>query len=87
MCRTEQGQGVNVVRLSHKRRIRPLASGFALCLALSAPAVLAQSGSDLAAVPFEQLVKREVVTGSTLARQISDSPSAVAIVTAEDIRA
>ena len=48
---------------------------------------MAQSGSDLAAVPFEQLVKREVVTGSTLARQISDSPSAVAIVTAEDIRA
>ncbi len=38
-------------------------------------------------MPFEQLLKREVVTGSTLARQISDSPSAVAIVTAEDIRA
>lgn len=42
---------------------------------------------DLSAVPFEQLVKREVVSASELARQISDSPSAVAIVTAEDIRA
>ncbi len=56
-----------------------------LCLAMSVQAK-AEGGAELAGVPFEQLVKREVVTGSTLARQISDSPSAVAIVTAEDIR-
>ena len=58
-----------------------------LCLALSGHSALAEEGDDLAVVPFEQLVKREVVSGSKLVRQISDSPSAVAIVTAEDIRA
>ena len=58
-----------------------------LGLALTANAALAEGGDDLAVVPFEQLVQREVVSGSKLVRQISDSPSAVAIVTAEDIRA
>ena len=64
-------------------RLRPLA----FCLAaLLGGAAHADSG-DLAVVPFEQLVQREVVSGSQLVRQISDSPSAVAIVTADDIRA
>ncbi|MBS1131926.1 MAG: TonB-dependent receptor [Proteobacteria bacterium] len=58
-----------------------------LALALFHHPVRATGAEDLAVLPFEQLVKREVVTGSTLVRQISDSPSAVAIVTAEDIRA
>lgn len=87
MQRPQRGWVVSAVPVRHERRIRLPSLSVALCLALSAPAAMAQSGSDLAAVPFEQLVKREVVTGSTLARQISDSPSAVAIVTAEDIRA
>lgn len=59
----------------------------ALCLALSCNPSWAGSGDDLGALPFEQLVRREVTSGSQLARQISDSPSAVAIVTADDIRA
>ena len=42
---------------------------------------------DLTLIPFEQLMKTEVVSASKLARQVSDAPSAVSIVTAEDIRA
>jgi iron complex outermembrane receptor protein len=41
---------------------------------------------DLTTVPFEQLMQTEVITASKLARQVSDAPSAVSIVTAEDIR-
>ena len=67
------------------RLIRP--ASLALALTVAAAASSAAEREDLSAVPFDQLVKREVVTGSTLARQISNSPSAVAIVTAEDIRA
>jgi len=74
--RPQRGWVVSAVPVRHERRIRLPSLSVALCLALSAPAAMSQSGSDLAAVPFEQLVKREVVTGSTLARQISDSPSA-----------
>lgn len=58
----------------------------ALCLALLCNLSWA-GGGGLGELPFEQLVRREVVSGSQLARQISDSPSAVAIVTADDIRA
>jgi iron complex outermembrane receptor protein len=42
---------------------------------------------DLTQVPFEELVKQEVITASKLSRQISASPSAVTVVTANDIRA
>ncbi len=42
---------------------------------------------DLTLIPLETLLQTEVVTASKMARQISDAPSAVAIVTAEDIRA
>jgi iron complex outermembrane receptor protein len=41
--------------------------------------------SDLTNVPFEQLLQTEVMTAARMARQISDAPSAVAIVTAQDI--
>lgn len=59
----------------------------AATLALLPLAASAGDNSTLADVPFDDLVKREVVSASTIARQISDSPSAVAIVTAADIRA
>lgn len=84
---------MNAIRIKKKAsRGRPLVPRLkpwqlALCLALSANVALAKDSDDLAIVPFEQLVQREVVSGSKLVRQISDSPSAVAIVTAEDIRA
>ncbi len=58
-----------------------------LGLQLLAGAVCAESTQDFSETPFEQLVQRDVVPASKLAQQVSDSPSAVAIVTAEDIRA
>jgi outer membrane receptor protein involved in Fe transport len=45
------------------------------------------SKQDLTDIPFDELVAMDVVSASKIARQISDAPSAVSIVTAEDIRA
>ena len=60
--------------------------GFLAALALQTPMALAGDAQALADLPFDDLVRREVVSASSIARQISDSPSAVAIVTAADIR-
>jgi iron complex outermembrane receptor protein len=49
--------------------------------ALAAPAV-----PDLTQIPLEQLLEIEVITASRIARQVSSAPSAVSIVTAQDIR-
>lgn len=46
----------------------------------------ATEAEDLTAIPFEKLAQQEVLSASRLARQISDSPAAVSIVTAADIR-
>ena len=59
----------------------------ALCLLFFSGAPLAQSDVDLADLPLEQLMLREAVPVAQMAQQISDSPSAVSIVTAADIRA
>lgn len=59
------------------------------CLfALSWPALVAaqEAPVDLTSIPFERLLQTEVITASKLAKQVSDSPSAVSIVTADDIR-
>ena len=74
---------------SRRQGSRPLLGVLAMTLVLCLPTGTARATGeeDLSAVPFAQLVQREVVSASTLVRQISDSPSAVAIVTAEDIRA
>jgi iron complex outermembrane receptor protein len=68
---------------------------FALALALGAlralPAGAVTAGSadtfDVTGRPFEELLNTEIITADKLARQISDAPSAVSIVTAQDIRA
>jgi len=52
---------------------------------LPAAHTFAQS-TELADIPFEQLLRTEVITAEKLARQISNAPSAVAIVTARDIQ-
>jgi len=41
---------------------------------------------DVTQRPFEELLDTEIITAAKLARQISDAPSAVSIVTAQDIR-
>ncbi len=63
-----------------------------VALLLFATASLAQvqvhhvQDADLTNIPFDALVKNEVLTASRLASQVSDSPAAVSIVTAQDIR-
>ena len=61
-----------------------------LLLLLAFPAFAATSAresvEDLTKLPFEQLVDMEVLTASRLAQQLSDAPSAVAVVTAQDIK-
>jgi iron complex outermembrane receptor protein len=59
----------------------------ALCMLGFAGLAQAGNSADLVDATFEELAQREVVSASKMARQISDSPSAVAIVTAADIRA
>ncbi len=67
------------------RRLKVVLLGLGVLLAFQ-PAQAAVEG-DLTSLPFEELLQRDFVSASRLARQVSDAPSAVAIVTAEDIRA
>lgn len=46
-----------------------------------------EDSTDLTEIPFERLLNTKLQRASTIARQVSDAPSAVSIVTAEDIRA
>ncbi len=67
------------------RRFKLAALGLGVLLAFRPAAGVAQD--DLTALPFEELLLRDYVSASRLARQVSDSPAAVSIVTADDIRA
>lgn len=51
------------------------------CVAVADDAV-----QDLTAIAIEDLMNVEVISASRLARQVSDAPSAVAVVTAQDIK-
>jgi len=66
------------------RRLQVCLAGFGILFAASGGAAAAQ---DLTALPLEALLQRDFISASRLARQVSDAPSAVAIVTADDIRA
>ncbi|WP_413673846.1 TonB-dependent receptor plug domain-containing protein [Massilia cellulosiltytica] len=61
------------------RAIGLLAAGFQA-------GALAQQGPDLNALPLEQLLNLEVVTASKIPQKISEAPSSVTVITAEDIR-
>ena len=62
------------------RRFKLAALGLGVLLAFRPAAGVAQD--DLTALPFEELLLRDYVSASRLARQVSDSPAAVSIVTA-----
>jgi iron complex outermembrane receptor protein len=47
---------------------------------------LAQQVPDLNALPLEQLLNLEVITASKIPQKISEAPSSVTVITAEDIR-
>ena len=59
---------------------------FSFALACTANAWAQDNSLDLTSLPFEKLTQTDVITASKLAKQVSDSPSAVSIVTAADIR-
>ncbi|WP_184044692.1 TonB-dependent receptor plug domain-containing protein [Inhella inkyongensis] len=63
--------------------MREWGAALALLWAQMAQTVGAQ---DLTQLPFEQLLQTEVLTASRLAKQVSESPAAVSIVTADEIR-
>lgn len=74
-----------------KQSFKPKILTLALAWALSLPGLVwakdtAVQEEDLTDLPLEQLVTTNMISASKLARQVSDSPSAVAIVTKEDIR-
>ena len=56
-------------------------------LLLSGVPPAAAETEDLTLIPLEQLLQTDFVSASKMARQISDAPSAVVIVTADDIKA
>jgi iron complex outermembrane receptor protein len=57
-----------------------------LCVLLPAATLASADEQSVADIPFEELLKTDIVTADKIARQISDAPSAVSIVTADDIR-
>lgn len=58
----------------------------AVCLCIFTSVALAESNQNLTDIPLEELLAKEVVTASKIAQQLSNSPSAVSIVTARDIK-
>lgn len=58
------------------------------CLCVSGFWLLSRmaAAQDLTSVPFEQLLETEVVGAAQFSQQLTDSPSAVSVVTAEEIR-
>lgn len=66
--------------------LRVLISGLLLSIGVAHATDQASAPADLTSLPFERLLDMEVVTAAKIASQVSDAPSAVAIVTAQDIR-
>nr|WP_298142768.1 TonB-dependent receptor [uncultured Pseudomonas sp.] len=58
------------------------------CLCVSGLWLLSRlvTAEDLTSVPFEQLLETEVVGAAQFSQQLTDAPSAVSVVTAEEIR-
>ena len=67
---------------SGKRRAVSLAVILTCLLAGTASAQV----DSIVDIPFEQLLQTEIITAERLAKQISNAPSAVSIVTARDIK-
>jgi iron complex outermembrane receptor protein len=72
--------------LSTKVMSRRLTRAFGLLAAGVHAGALAQPVSDLNALPLEQLLNLDVVTASKIPQKISEAPSSVSVITAEDIR-
>lgn len=73
------------VRRPPRRALRLAAAAVLLCSVV--PALRAQDVNDLAALSLEDLLDLEIVTASRFGQRISHAPSAVQVITADDIRA
>jgi iron complex outermembrane receptor protein len=67
-------------------KVAPMSYALGLLAAGLQTGALAQQGPDLNALPLEQLLNLEVVTASKIPQKISEAPSSVTVITAEDIR-
>ncbi len=81
---------IDMIKMEKLMRGKGWLGVLGLCLGMQGYAY-AQDGNseppaDLTQIPIEELVKMEVLSAARLAQQISDAPSAVAIVTAQDIK-
>lgn len=73
----------------NKLKVTLLSQAISLALLFGTQTVAAEGAfaqGSLTDIPLEDLVQAEMITASSLARQVSDSPSAVSIVTSDDIR-
>lgn len=81
-CRYLRLSSAYLIDLKEKLNIR-----FAFVLyVLSCSGAFANSNENLTELDLEDLLAKEVKTASKLAKQVSESPSAVSIVTAQDIQ-
>jgi outer membrane receptor protein involved in Fe transport len=71
-------------RLRHACRKLLLAQALVACIA--APAAAQESSADLASLSLEQLLDLEVVTASRFDQKVEHAPSAVQVISAQDIR-
>lgn len=81
MTRKKKSLGVMVSRTCSSLILTLMAGMWAAPAAGSEPAAF-----DVTQIPIEQLVETEYIPASRIARQISDAPFAVSIITAQDIR-
>lgn len=88
MHRTNLLFAKNQFTRKNARAMAQTINGFGVAFALSTISTLghaAESG-DLTDISFERLLTLEVVTASKIPQKISEAPSAVSVITAEDIK-
>lgn len=82
ICRQNRGQGRSyMIRDGRKQKLRKFAVAACLLLPLSAAAA-----ADVSTLSLEDLLQVEIISASKFTQKASEAPSAVRVVTAEDIR-
>ena len=76
----------STIRDARSSTARVLAAAFSLLSCISAPASAQTRTSDLANLTLDQLVTMEVTSVSKREQKLSEAPSAIVVVTSDDIR-
>jgi iron complex outermembrane receptor protein len=69
-----------------KHPVRTAQQSLPLLIALLCTGAFPARAQDLTTLPFDQLLSVEIVTASKFAQKVSEAPSAISVVTAEDIK-